>query len=134
LAEKLQAIASPWTTLINFLQDRHVSNEGGLAHVLEWDTKRGRDFQCLAHFIYCCDGLPERLIPTHQKMEKFLTRTDQPDPSFKTTINDVLDEFYFIATEKRLQDAFKRIEKRLAPVEFVFIGSVLCLFAHSSPV
>jgi hypothetical protein len=121
-SEKLQAIASPWAEWVTDLSMRHIANEGGLGHHLDWDNKRGRDFQCLAQLIYCCDSLPAKLIPTHQKMEKWLVRTDNPQHNFKTSINDVLNEFYYIATEKKLQDAFKKIDKRLAPVEFVFIG------------
>jgi hypothetical protein len=126
----LQAITSPWADWVNIMQERHISNEFGLAHVLEWDTKRGRDFQCLANFIYCCDGLPKQMMPTHQKMEKFLARPDEPLAAFKHAINEVMTEFYYIATERKLYDAFKKITKRLAPVEFVFIGSYSC---HSVP-
>jgi hypothetical protein len=123
IAEKLQAVASPWTDWVNDLELRHVANEGGLTKVLQWDTKRGRDFQCLAQFIYCCDGLPNHLIPTHQKMERWLTRMDSPAQSFRVAINGVLDDFYYIATDKRLSSGFTKINKKLAPVEFVFIGS-----------
>ena len=108
--------------MINDFQLRHVSNEGGLSSKLEWDTKRGRDFQCLANFIYCCDGLPKQLIPSHQKMEKFLTQSNPPSATFKSDLNLVLNEFYFLATEKHLNIGFTQIEKRIAPVEFVFIG------------
>jgi hypothetical protein len=127
-SEKLQAIASPWAEMVHSMQDRHVSDEGGLAHVLEWDTKRGRDFQCLANFIFCCDGLPKQTIPTHQKMEKFLVRPDAPSPAFKQAIGEVLTEFYYIATEHKLRDGFTKIGKRLAPVEFVYIGSFFATF------
>jgi hypothetical protein len=93
-----------------------------LSQVLQWDTKRGRDFQCIAQFVYCCDGLPDHLFPTAQKMEKWLTRVDKPTPAFKSLINEVLRQFWVIAMTPNLKYAFTNIDKRLAPVEFVFVG------------
>jgi hypothetical protein len=58
-------------------------------------------------------------------MEKWLLRVDNPTPSFKSLINDVLTEFYYIATTARLNYGFSSINKRLAPVEFVFVGASL---------
>ena len=97
----------------------------GLGSVLEWDTSRGRDFQCIAQLIYCCDGLPEHLVPTAQKLEKWLKRGDKPPPKFMTHINDVLSEFWHIATKSELNHAFTQVDKRVAPVEFVFVGMVV---------
>jgi hypothetical protein len=123
--EKLQAIASPWAEWVSELETKHVICDGGLAQVLEWDTKRGRDFQCLAHFVYCCEGFPDQhLLPTAAKMEKWLTREDSPTHGFKVTINDVLTMFYYIASTPKFNKGFKLIDKRLAPVEFVFIGEI----------
>jgi hypothetical protein len=125
VTEKLQAIASPWAEWVSELETKHVICDGGLAQVLEWDTKRGRDFQCLAHFVYCCEGFPEQhLLPTAAKMEKWLTREDSPPHGFKGTINDVLTMFYYISSTPRFNKGFKLIDKRLAPVEFVFIGEM----------
>lgn len=122
-AEKLQAIDSPWAQWISDLEAQHVAAEDGLAQALSWDTKRGRDFQCIAHFVYCCDGIPEEQIPTAQKMEKWLVRVDAPVTSFKSDIHDALTEFWNIATTPELNIGFKKIDKRIAPVEFVFIGT-----------
>ncbi|KAG2132009.1 uncharacterized protein EDB93DRAFT_1311159 [Suillus bovinus] len=125
-AEKLQAISSPWADWISDLELRHVNVDNkGLASVLEWDTTRGRDFQCIAQLIYCCDGLPDRLLPTAQKLEKWLKRVDNPPPTFMTQINDVLSEFWHIATKNELNAAFTEVDKRVAPVEFVFVGVIL---------
>jgi hypothetical protein len=57
-------------------------------------------------------------------MEKWLVRVDSPGHAFKTVINEVLTEFSYIATDLQLQYGFKSIDKRLAPVEFVFIGAL----------
>jgi len=99
--------------------------ENGLSQVLQWDTKRGRDFQCIAQFIYCCDGLPEQLFPTAPKMEKWLTRVDKPSQSFQALISDVLSEFWLIATTAQLKYGFTGIDKRVAPIEFVFVGRLI---------
>ncbi|KAG2150495.1 hypothetical protein DEU56DRAFT_32120 [Suillus clintonianus] len=125
-AEKLQAISSPWADWISDLELRHVNVDNrGLASVLEWDTTRGRDFQCIAQLIYCCDGYPDHPLPTAQKLEKWLKRVDHPLPAFMVEINDVLSEFWNIATKDDLNAAFTEVDKRVAPVEFVFIGVVL---------
>lgn len=125
-AEKLQAISSPWADWIADLELRHVNADNtGLASVLEWDTTRGRDFQCIAQLIYCCDGLPDHPLPTAQKLEKWLKRVDNPSTTFMTQINDVLSEFWHIATKSELNAAFTEVDKRVAPVEFVFVGVVL---------
>jgi hypothetical protein len=100
--------------------------EGGLSHVLEWDTKRGRDFQNIAFLVFCCDGIPEtEQIPTAQKVEKWLCRVDKPTEKFKLEIEEVLQEFWKIAVDTELGAGFKNIGRRLAPVEFIFIGAPL---------
>jgi hypothetical protein len=96
--------------------------ENGLSHVLEWDTKRGRDYQNLAHFIFCCDRLPAEDLPTPHKLEVWLSREDPPTQSFKNDIEAVLTDFWNMATDKSLNEAFRHINRRIAPVEFVFIG------------
>ncbi|EIW83162.1 hypothetical protein CONPUDRAFT_121609 [Coniophora puteana RWD-64-598 SS2] len=134
-AEKLQAISSPWAEWISDLEARHVSGPpdgGGLSEVLAWDTKRGRDFQCIAQLVYCCDGLPEKFLPTAQKLERWLSRIDKPLPAFRQQMNEVLTEFWLLATSPNLQHAFTQVDKRVAPVEFVFIGVLLHVLRHES--
>ncbi|KAL4074113.1 hypothetical protein V8B97DRAFT_1864609 [Scleroderma yunnanense] len=124
-AEKLQAISSPWAEWIADLHTRHVNSEGALAQALEWDTKRGRDFQCIAQMVYCCDSLPDHALPTAQKLERWLSRVDKPGQAFKKQISDALDAFWHIANVEGLKIAFRQVDKRVAPVEFVFIGTLL---------
>ncbi|KAN0090892.1 Protein of unknown function DUF262 domain containing protein [Tylopilus felleus] len=131
-AEKLQAISSPWADWIGDLELRHVNCQGGLAEVLEWDTKRGRDFQCIAQMVYCCDLLPEHALPTASKLEKWLSRVDKPNQVFKNNIGDVLNEFGYIAMTPELSTAFEQVDKRVAPVEFVFIGTLLYILRECS--
>ncbi|KAF8076476.1 hypothetical protein FPV67DRAFT_419036 [Lyophyllum atratum] len=125
-AEKLQAISSPWAEWISALDSKHVAVDGGLSAVLEWDTKRGRDFQNIAYFVCCCDGLPDtETIPTAQKMEKWLSRVDSPPERFKSDVEEVLKDFWNIASNSRLNSALKSIGSRLAPAEFIYIGVLL---------
>lgn len=132
-AERLQAISSPWATWIGDLEGQFVSIEGGLANVLQWDTRRGRDFQCIAQLIYCCDQLPEQTgPPSMQKLSKWLLREDQPPPIFKSSVKTVLTSFKHIASNSDLNSAFSKISARVAPVEFVFIGELLMLAYRST--
>jgi len=125
-AEKLQAISSPWAEWISALESKHVAVEGGLSEVLEWDTKRGRDFQNIAYMVCCCDSLPDiEQQPTAAKMEKWLSRIDKPAEGFKAEMEDILRSFWTIATNSSMSEGLKKIGSRLAPVEFIFIGVLL---------
>ncbi|KAJ7180176.1 hypothetical protein C8R43DRAFT_1117504 [Mycena crocata] len=128
-AEKLAAIDSPWADWISKLE----TIEGGLSQVLVWDTKRGREFQNVAQFVYCCDGYPDENVPSAPKMEKWLSRVDPPGEQFKQDIDEALDEFGRIAVDPQLNMGFK-INQRLAPVEFVFIGVLLYVLRKSTSI
>jgi hypothetical protein len=129
--EKLQAIASPWAQWIASLEQKHVLSDGGLSAILDWDTSRGRDFQCIAQMVYCCDGLPDYLLPTAQKLEKWLVRVDPPTESFMSRVDKALSEFWYLASNKGFDKGLKGFDKRVAPVEFVFIGTSLPSLARS---
>ncbi|KAJ7094685.1 hypothetical protein B0H15DRAFT_798834 [Mycena belliarum] len=151
-AEKLAAVDSPWARWINTLDSRHVSLEGGLGTVLDWDTRRGREFQNVAQFVYCCDGYPDaHNVPTAPKMETWLSRKDDPGERFKQDIDRALDEFGRIVADSRLNWGFA-IGKKLAPVlsffrsagretypvccnqvEFVFIGVLIYVLRDATP-
>ncbi|KAJ7781155.1 hypothetical protein B0H16DRAFT_1497258 [Mycena metata] len=132
-AEKLAAIDSAWSRWIARLEGRHISIEGGLSQVLNWDTQRGRDFQNVAHFVYCCDGYPDQNVPTAAKMEKWLSRVDPPGEQFKRDIDNALSEFGRIATDPALNMGFSKVSKRIAPVEFVFIGVLIYVLRDATP-
>jgi len=131
-AEKLQAISSPWASWISDLDTMRVSCDGGIADKINVDIKRGRNFQSLAQLTFCCHGIPAMLIPTATKLEQWLSNADPPNPLFKKTINDVLIEFWHLANIKGLDRAFTKIDKRVAPIEFVFIGVVLYVMSGNS--
>lgn len=122
-SEKLQAIDSVWSPFLMDLNQKYISPEDGLTTVIHWDTKRGRDFQCLTQLLFCCENLPERSTPTAPKLEQWLIgRTEPPSALYKKQINEVLATFWSIASDPKLQTAFKSVKHRVSPVEFVFIG------------
>ncbi|KAF4602039.1 hypothetical protein EYR40_005240 [Pleurotus pulmonarius] len=138
-AEKLQAISSPWGSWISSLESKHVHIENGLRDLFQWDVARGRDFQNIAHLIYCCDKLEtegRQEVPTATKIDQWLRRTDEPDPRFQRQINNVLDFMTYLAGKDAKRDGlvngFTAMGKRVAPVEFVFIGVLLFVMAHAS--
>ncbi|KAF8974486.1 hypothetical protein BDZ97DRAFT_1911665 [Flammula alnicola] len=124
-AEKLQAIASPWAEWIAHLEEKHVAIEDGLAEKLAWDISRGRDFQNIAHMVFCCDGLPDELLPTAQKIEKWISRVDKPPAQFQEDMETVLRTLWVIASNSKYNEGFIKIPQRVAPVEFIFIGVLL---------
>ncbi|KAJ7276480.1 hypothetical protein B0H12DRAFT_1249152 [Mycena haematopus] len=127
-AEKLAAIHSPWTEWISKLESSYICESAqGLSTKLHWDTKRGREWQNVAHFVYCCDGYPEsENVPTQQKMDKWLSRVDSPGEQFKQEIDEALAEFVDIASDPALHKiAFTKNPNRIAPIEFVFIGVLI---------
>ncbi|KAJ7129581.1 hypothetical protein C8R44DRAFT_872833 [Mycena epipterygia] len=131
-AEKLAAISSPRAEFISTLESRHISIEGGLSQVLDWDTKRGREFQNVAQFVYCCDDVSAEKVPTAPKMETWLSSADHPGESFKRDIDEALNEFGRIATDPQLNMGFK-MTKKLAPVEFVFVGVLIYVLRKATP-
>ncbi|KAF8195808.1 hypothetical protein K438DRAFT_1826554 [Mycena galopus ATCC 62051] len=125
-AEKLAAIHSPWTEWITQLETKHISVDEGLSTKLTWETKRGREWQNVAQFVYCCDGADEENVPTQHKMDKWLSRVDAPGEQFKREIDEALAEFVYIASDNALfKIAFDRQHPRIAPIEFVFIGVLI---------
>lgn len=75
--------------------------------------------------VYCCDGVSEHPLPTAQKLERWLLRADMPPTGFKARVDEALNEFWVIATDKsskHYSKGFHQVDKRVAPVEFAFIG------------
>ncbi|KAH9940454.1 uncharacterized protein BXZ73DRAFT_42719 [Epithele typhae] len=126
-AEKLQALSSPWSELIDELVQMYVVCEDGLPAKINVTIKRGQDFQLIAGLLYCCHQLPEQGQPTSGNIEKWLTGNSVPHESFKSAISDTLKSMWYIGDTPSLNHGFTEITKRVAPVEFVFIGVLLYL-------
>lgn len=117
----------------------HVSVDGGLASqlsdyiffpdtctftiILDWETKRGRDFLCMAQLVYCCVLEVDDPAPSEKKLEIWL-KTCPLDKALAKNIDSTLRAILTIATTKRLNAVFKEGAK-VAPVEFVYIGMLM---------
>jgi hypothetical protein len=115
----------PLYSWIELLVRQHATIDGGLAETLDWDTNRARDYQCMAQLIYCCDKFVQQAHPqSPAKIEEWISQPDEPNARFKADIKTTLDNFCFLAADEKHNAAFKKIKKRVAPVEFVFIGKL----------
>ncbi|KZT21179.1 hypothetical protein NEOLEDRAFT_1074056 [Neolentinus lepideus HHB14362 ss-1] len=133
VAEKMQAISSPRATWISGLQEKWVlSDSHGLANIMDWDTKRGRDYQNLAQFVYLCGTWPNQTVPTAQKTGIWLDDRAPLREQFKQKVEQVLANMSYIARHPLLNKGFKKPHPRVAPVEFVFIGVMLFLMPNIS--
>ncbi|KAF8274630.1 hypothetical protein EI94DRAFT_1712759 [Lactarius quietus] len=126
-AEKLQAISSPWADYITHLEKTHVTIDNGLIDVIPFDDTRGRAFQNIAQFVYCCAGLPAaQRIPSTAKLEKWLMAPDErPSSAFRDAIGLVLGLLWEIAGSTEHDAPFRCFKAKVSPVEFVFIGVLL---------
>lgn len=101
---------------------RYIELEGGLRDAVSFDAKRGRDFQNVAFLAYCCEGVPnEERIPSAGSIENWLVAEDVPSNSLKRGVDLALREFRALAGDSKFNALQK--SKRIAPVEFVFIGT-----------
>lgn len=112
---------------IALLSQKSLTSEGGLSTRISVDLKRGRDFQSLAQLVYCCSGIPERRVPSPQKLDEWISQPIEPTHEFKIAINNMLAAFWYLADEARFNKGFVKFKERVAPVEFVFIGTYLML-------
>lgn len=124
-AEKLQAISSPWANYITHLEKTHVTIDGGLIDLIDFDDTRGRAFHNTAQLVYCCAGLPAaQRIPSAAKLEKWLVAPDErPSSAFKDSMAATLDRLWELARSEELDAPFRRFKAKVSPVEFVFIGA-----------
>lgn len=98
--------------------------EGGLQEFVEFDQKRGRLYQNLAHLVYCIEGLPdERRFATAAKVTAWINSPEPVPKHLERLAESTLREFLAIASDKKHSQAFEKIKQRVAPVEFIFIGT-----------
>lgn len=74
--------------------------------------------------VYAIEKLPNRSDIAAAKIASWLQSPEDPDKLFKQKIEDVLINYYIIATKPDLNEPFKAITQIVSPVEFVFIGTV----------
>lgn len=107
---------------ICLLEEKHISIEDGLATKINFDTSNARDFQNIAGMVFCCYGLPNEPIPTSSQVQKWLSTHEIPQEQFKNEMEDVLRTMWVIGSEGAFNEGFVNIEKKVAPIEFIFIG------------
>ena len=122
LIEKLQAIASPMSEWIGQLQSRFILHQDSLTEKIDVAIKRGSDFQLVAGLVYCCESYPKQEFPSSSNLEKWLSRDTAPTQQLKDDVTTTLTAFWHIANNAGLNAAFKDVQKRVAPAEFVFTG------------
>lgn len=107
---------------ISLLEEKHISIEDGLAAKINFDTSNARDFQNIAGMIYCCYNLTSELAPLTIPLSKWLSaQMEPPDEEFRNEMENVLRSMWVIGSD--YNEAFVRIEKKVAPIEFIFIGT-----------
>jgi len=73
--------------------------------------------------IYCCYGFDNEPAPLTTPLQKWLSgQTQPPDEEFKTQMEDVLRTMWVLGSDDRFNEGFVKIEKKVAPIEFIFIG------------
>lgn len=81
-AEKLQAIASPYTTWLSVLLKKYVFEDGTLRDLITWDTKRGKPFQSFASMAMWCQDPSSIGALSPPKYKAFLDRQDPVCPLY----------------------------------------------------
>jgi len=122
LAEKLQAIASPWADYVNELDLKYISISGGLSSHVEFDMKRGRTFQNLSSMLFCCEEVDLQRTPSALQLERWLSELKGPSKIFKFRVERMLSNLLEIASDKALNKGFTGFSAKVSPAEFVFIG------------
>jgi hypothetical protein len=73
--------------------------------------------------IYCCYGLDNEPAPLTSPLHKFLLAQEHPpDERFKNEMEDVLRTMWVLGDDVRYNEGFVEIVKKVAPIEFIFIG------------
>ncbi|KAG9312705.1 hypothetical protein JVU11DRAFT_7128 [Chiua virens] len=124
-AERLQAIAGPWSTTIREIQN-HALGEEGFQGYLDWGHARGRDFQCLATIGYLIENHPKTTVPGTKALEKWLQRTEPVPARLRADLHETFRIFVTLARDKKYSGSLNR-PTRVSPIEFVMIGVLIYL-------
>jgi hypothetical protein len=122
LAEKLQAIASPWAEYVHMLCKQYLFDDAGLVANVKFNTKRGRHFQNFASILYCCEDVNRLRTPSAAQLGKWLERPGQPSKSFQSQVERMFSDLLKISGDMTLNKGFTIFSAKVSPVEFVFIG------------
>jgi hypothetical protein len=122
-AELLRVGDTPRRDLINELCDRYVKGRGKRPVILDWNTQRARDFEGLATVAHLIVEYPERPNPTAAHLKYWLDSASEPEARLRPDLIRIMDEFWRIAKNKKLNVAFTGMKQKVAPLEFIMIGA-----------
>ncbi|KAG6373682.1 hypothetical protein JVT61DRAFT_6354 [Boletus reticuloceps] len=117
--ERLQALVSPWSTVIHDIQHQ-VLGEEGFEGYLDWGHARGRDFQCLATIGYLIENHPKTTVPGTKALEKWLQKAEPVSTQLRADLHETFGS----------SGSLNR-PTRVAPIEFVMIGVLIYLKRQS---
>lgn len=106
------------------MEQKHINIAGGLGEILSWDLKRGKPFQNLMTLAYYCENYPEERLWSSTVLERWLQNEAEPSNTFKADIAKVLSDMWKIASNDNLNEPFTYISNPVAPIEFVFFGTL----------
>lgn len=137
-AEKLQAIASPYTTWLGELLKKYVFQDGTLKDLITWDTTRGKPFQSFASIAIWCQDPSAIAALSPSKYHAYLDRQDPPDAAFRRRFEKAISLLVNLATN-HYEGVFDlglikgKKSKFVSPVELWFIGYIIySRMGHSS--
>lgn len=124
ITERLQAVTGPLATFT-----RHVQKS--ILHTYtEWNTERGRDFQCIAAAIFIAEKMPHSMQwPSQGPLENFLSRETDMRPELRKQLLVAFKSVALMASDPQYNKGFRH-PTRPSPIEFISI--VLLLFARQS--
>lgn len=118
-AEKQKAISSPTVSWMRDLVAKYFEGDDGITQHLPVNTKRSKDFQCFAQFVYMANALPNFDMPAAAKLTKFLKEQDERKPAFKKAVAKAIDGLSELVQDEELVKMIGTAP--VAPVELVHI-------------
>ncbi|KAG7575293.1 hypothetical protein FFLO_00457 [Filobasidium floriforme] len=127
-AEKLQALATPYSVWMTSLLNKHVFGEEGdtiNSYFKDWKQDRGQAYQNVCVLVYFIEKYPLPITSVSSiALGSWLKRVDAPEVHLRRKVDTVF--YYYIELMKMYQDvAITACGKKLSPIEFSFIGVVL---------
>ncbi|THH32294.1 hypothetical protein EUX98_g1899 [Antrodiella citrinella] len=135
-AEKLQAISSLRADWITELHHTYLTRRGaedlvkygeGIADTIDVQLKRAQAFQMIAQMAFFADGVEMQKSYSVAKLGAWLKGDEPLLEDYKDQIESVLEKFKELCMSQAFSYGFSRIAKRVAPIEFVFIGIIIYL-------
>ncbi|KZT26782.1 hypothetical protein NEOLEDRAFT_1240835 [Neolentinus lepideus HHB14362 ss-1] len=145
--EKLAANSSQRSDYIANVIERHVivgsTKEDRLAPqgerlraYVDFSTSRGRPFVNVSYLAYVLEGLEEheRWHPTRDQVKDWISRSEDIRESVKADLEIALQRMQEVAANPTFsKDAGFNMERKVAPIEFIFIGVLMHVMRTATP-